>query len=168
MKEIKRHPIYSDYGCDENGVVYSFKWNKVISIKGNIVKGYRRFNISNNNKTKGYTFHKFIWECFNGYILTETICGESLTIDHIDRDTFNNSISNLRVLTLRDNVQRAKNKTSIYTGVFWDSNRNKFRSEIRHDGKSSYLGRYENEYEAAKSFDDAYEKINGVRPNKTI
>lgn len=73
-------------------------------------KGYYRIAINN----KSYACHMVIYEMFFGKI------PEGMFIDHIDRNSRNNSIDNLRVVTLRENnVNQNKHKinTSGYTGV---------------------------------------------------
>lgn len=46
--------------------------------------------------------HRIVWETFNGEIK------DDLTIDHIDRNTQNNNLSNLRLLTREENASIAK------------------------------------------------------------
>ena len=63
---------------------------------------------------KSHACHRIIYEIFNGNIL------ENYQIDHIDRNTRNNNISNLRTVSPRDNsVNQTKHKTnkSNYNGV---------------------------------------------------
>ena len=46
--------------------------------------------------------HRFVWEYFNGPV------DEGLVIDHIDGDRSNNRLSNLRVVTQRENIMFGK------------------------------------------------------------
>ena len=69
--EIKTHPIYSDYGADIEGNIYSFKSNKIKEIsKVTHGRGYHQFGIwlSIEHKQKMYLVHRFCYECFNGII----------------------------------------------------------------------------------------------------
>lgn len=75
-------------------------------------------------------------------------------IDHKNRNRLDNRKSNLRIISHSSNSKNIKvpkdNKTG-YIGVIWDKERNKWRAEIRCDGKAYYLGRYEDIYEAVKA-----------------
>lgn len=89
------------------------------------------------NKIKTWTkLHRDVWEHHNGKIPAE------LMIDHIDRDTANNHISNLRLVTAkqnRDNIseehkkmysQRMKEYNSQQSGKWWqDPEKKKQRSK---------------------------------------
>lgn len=98
-------------------------------VKKNDIAGV--FIYKNKNKNKGYfrvsifnvtlACHRIIYEIFNGNIL------ENYQIDHIDRNTRNNNINNLRAVAPRDNcVNQTKHKTntSSYTGVHLKDNGN--------------------------------------------
>lgn len=167
--EIKTHPIYTDYGSDSEGNIYSFKGRRDI-IRGTLHNNYLVFSAYLARKPKQFTFHKFIYECFNGLVTLSTSSGEGLTIDHINGNKLDNRLSNLQLLSQRKNAQKSHtNKFSKYVGVY-KTIRNKthyFRSYICIKGKSTYLGGFDLDLDAAIAFDDAYEKIHGLRPNKT-
>ena len=46
---------------------------------------------------KPYTIHRFVWECFNGFV------PENGVIEHIDNNERNNDISNLQLVSQTDN-----------------------------------------------------------------
>lgn len=58
------------------------------------------------------------------------------------------NIKNLTAALRSDNASGAK-------GVFWDSQRNMWRSQIRFQGKNIYLGRYKEKTDAVKSREEA-------------
>jgi AP2 domain/HNH endonuclease len=85
------------------------------------------------------------------------IAQQGETIDHIDRNTLNNKLHNLRISTLSQNAanreSKAKNKSSKYRGVIRDKERNKWMTTINKDGKHFHLGRFNDEIDAAKAYD---------------
>jgi len=109
--------------------------------------GYRRVCI----QKKYYYIHRLIWQLLVGEI------EDGLFIDHIDGDRLNNSISNLRLATARENQQnkfRQKVGTSAYKGVWWDAKKNVWKASFRTAEKRIYLGQFESELEAAGTYDE--------------
>lgn len=80
-----------------------------------------------------------------------------LYVDHADHDGLNCQKSNLRVCVPGENNgnQTPKAGTSRYKGVSWDSERGMWRAQITVHGKIRFLGRYENEEDAAIIYDAA-------------
>ena len=79
-----------------------------------------------------------------------------LCIDHIDGDGLNNQRCNLRFATKPENNMNKKSSigsSSVYKGVCWDKNSNKWISQIRRDGRKVYFKRFINEIDAAKQYD---------------
>ena len=99
--ELFNHPIYQDYACDPiTGDIYSLKNNKIILIKQNLNKnGYLQIIIYKDGKYKNYKSHRFIWECYENEILDKNI-----DIDHIDKNKLNNSIDNLRKVSIEQQI----------------------------------------------------------------
>jgi len=91
--EIKPHPIYSDYGADIEGNIYSFKFNKIRQIsKAAHTRGYQQFCIHENGKGRMYLVHRFVKECHHGMIK------DGLQCHHIDHDKHNNTLDNLQLV----------------------------------------------------------------------
>lgn len=90
---------------------------------------YAKRAVSINGKHKTIVLHKAILgEIPNGYV-----------IDHIDGNGLNNQRSNLRIVTMRQNMQNLhKTKSSIYPGVSWNKQTNKWRAIIGSSGQRSY------------------------------
>jgi hypothetical protein len=110
-KTIKRHPIYSDYGASEDGIIISFKCNRELEMTcGNHKRGYRQFRISYGKLSKMYLCHRLVWECFNDII------PDGLCIHHIDHNKTNNSIDNLQLVTDDEN-----RKLALEAGVLMGS-----------------------------------------------
>lgn len=78
--------------------------------------------------------------------------------DHIDRDTLNNTKSNLRMVTRSTNLRNrvlVKPSTSKFPGVTWDKARHKWVAQIKSNYKNKFLGRFALEEMAAKAYRDA-------------
>lgn len=92
-------------------------------------------------------------------------CG-NLGVDHIDGNGLNNQKSNLRICTQTENLRAFQRKrhsaTSKYRGVSWSSDRKKWLSQIVVNKKTINLGRYEDDMDAAKSYNIAAEKYFGA------
>ncbi len=71
---------------------------------------------------KGYALHRLIWKMVHGK-------DPSGVIDHIDGNTRNNKISNLREATQSENLQNriiSSNSTTGFKGVYYDKRRNHY------------------------------------------
>jgi hypothetical protein len=84
---------------------------------------------------------------------------EELEVDHIDGNGVNNDINNLRMLTKSDNLRahrRISSKASSkYRGVSWQGSRNKWCARIKTRDSYKWLGRFQDEVEAALAFNKA-------------
>lgn len=80
---------------------------------------------------------------------------KGVLVDHINGDGLDNRRTNLRFCTTQENLrnQHAVRGASRFKGVSWDSNRKKWLSQIRVDGKQIFLARHASEIEAAKNYD---------------
>lgn len=97
--------------------------------------------------------HREIWAHINGPI------PDGLCIDHINGDSLDNRLANLRLASHKENIRnranKNKNNTSGYTGVFWDKSKNKWLASIKIDGRNKYLGRYLEKRDAAVAYNNA-------------
>jgi hypothetical protein len=131
----------------------SFYWKKKISDK--IVIGKKagsssgKYEIIKIYKQNYYT-HQLVFYYHNGYLPE--------TVDHIDNNTKNNKIENLRAASYNENLQntrKIKKGSSQYKGVCFDKKSNKWLSRIQVIDKRIYLGYFDNELDAAKAYDQA-------------
>ena len=73
-------------------------------------------------------------------------------VDHIDHDKTNNCVTNLRWCSSSQNgMNKSKqaNTTSTYKGVSWYKQPQKWRAQIRLDGKLKHIGYFASEIQAA-------------------
>jgi len=135
---------------------YTNKWsccndNKPFS------KGYIQIRI---NK-KLYKLHRLIYKYFNeAWDITDTSYNN--LIDHININSYDNRIENLRIATHSQNCRnqnKRKNCSSKYKGIYWGKNNNKWQAKIRINGKVKYLGSFDNEEEAAEVYKKKYDEI---------
>jgi len=84
---------------------------------------------------------------------------KGLLVDHRNLNRLDNRRENLRTATHSQNMQnRVKIRvktTSQFIGVHWDPVERKWRAQISHQKKHLYLGRFQNEIDAAKAYDRA-------------
>ena len=108
-------------------------------------------------------------DCWN----SKTSCWRATNlVDHRDRDTLNNTRSNLRVCTRSQNQQNSVGKPSQrrsrFKGVSYSKNRKKsWRATIWVNGKQIHGGYFATEEEAARSYDRLAREHFGefARPN---
>jgi len=88
-----------------------------------------------------------------------------LYVDHINHNGLDNRKANLRPATCRQNsynrIHFRKNPSSKYKGVSFKKRTKKWTAQIRYNGKTKFIGSYENEIEAAKAYDKAAKKHHG-------
>lgn len=96
---------------------------------------------------KSFSVHQLVAMAF----LNHKPCGFKLVVDHIDGNKTNNNVSNLRIVTTRENLSNIKG-SSTYVGVSWDEKYQKWRSRITINKKVVSLGHYNNEIDASKAY----------------
>lgn len=108
--------------------------------------GYYVTALSKDKKSKNVYIHRLLAEAFienpNNYPF----------IDHINGNKQDNSISNLRWCTKKQNERFNnkinKNKSSKYVGVCYDKHWGKWKASLNINGKTKNLGTYKTEHEA--------------------
>lgn len=90
--------------------------------------------------------------------------GHNFIIDHINGIRTDNRLENLRIVTHRENgsvcFRKLKNNfTSEFVGVSWQKSSQKWIASISINGKSVYLGLFNNELEASKAYQEKLQLI---------
>jgi hypothetical protein len=131
LKQAKRDCLIFDH---ETGIVTRTYTkgrirNDVGHVNGN---GYKIIRVDK----KMYQLHRLIWEDAHGPI------AEGLCIDHIDGDKLNNRLSNLRLVTHKQNMENLHkaNKTNQCGVKGVGAYRGKYRARIRSNNQPYELG----------------------------
>lgn len=112
----------SQYYADKDGNIYN-KVNRTIMSYEKSGK-YYRVRLIINGVSSHYQVHRIIWESFNGEI------PDGYDIDHKDRNTSNNSISNLEPLTHRENTKRADHNNIKVKGTHYETKEERVFSSL--------------------------------------
>lgn len=144
---------------DYNPSTGEFVWRKRMSKRGVLGKiagttsrqGYIHINTSG----KCYMAHRLAWLYVHGEL-------PKGSIDHIDMNKANNSISNLRLATLSENQWNTKAYASNKLGVKGVYKQyGKYKATIKKYGKANHLGSFDTVEEASKAYQDAAKTMHG-------
>jgi DNA-dependent RNA polymerase auxiliary subunit epsilon len=161
MKKIKlsqrKYALVSDVDYER---VSQFNW---YANKGYKTYYAQRKQTISPNKEKTVSMHRFILSAPLGTF-----------IDHKNRNGLDNRRMNLRFVSGSDNqknkVVNYEGKSSKYKGVSFDKTRKKniWKTTIKLNRKSIWIGRFKDEKEAAQAYNIAALKYFGefARPNK--
>jgi len=146
------------YKISDLGRIKSFKFGKEKILKTGIKgSGYYYITLCKNGITKNRTIHQIVAETFLNHIPN----GRTLVVNHKNFNKLDNRLSNLEIVTMRENSNKKHLKSSSqYTGVCWDKKTNKWISVIRINGKQKYLGCFNDELKASECYKSALELIN--------
>ena len=134
------------------------------NLKGRILKpangnkGYAYVVLSKDSSKKTISVHRLVAIAFlehkpNGY--------KGLYVNHIDFDRTNNNVTNLEIITARENGNKKHLKSSSkYTGVAWHKSANKWMAKIYINGKQEYLGLFKCEIAASVAYQKALNTFN--------
>ena len=144
------------YKISNKGRVLSLWDEKPKILKQSInANGYKVLNLCYHVQKMHY-IHHLVAYVFLGY---KTNKNNKFVVDHIDNNKSNNDISNLQIISIRENCSKDKvGITSTFTGVSKVNNR--YYVAIKINGKSKYIGSFKNEIEAHKHYEKAVHAIN--------
>ena len=100
-KKFFIHPVYKKYAANEDGEIMNIRLRK--ARKGYLINnGYLRCSIiTEENKTKNYLSHRFVFECFFGLI------EKNKQINHINFIRNDNRIKNLEIVSPSENNKKS-------------------------------------------------------------
>lgn len=129
--------IKKGYTCNfDNGDVYGIK-GEILLTKNKA--GYIIINIKTNGNRYRLYAHHFVYFMKHGFIPEQ--------IDHINRNKSDNRINNLREVTHQQNMFNRYSK-----GFHLNKNTNKYEASIRLNNKKIWLGSFDNEDDAVKTY----------------
>lgn len=106
---------------------------------------------------KYYKAHRLAWLAYYGYLPEKQI-------DHINKITSDNRISNLRLATQAENNCNTKirrDNSSGYKGITFDKQTNKWRAFIHFNKKTFRLGRFSDILEAVYAVKQKRKELHG-------
>jgi hypothetical protein len=111
-------------------------------------QGYHYVKLCKGNNQKTHRVNVLVYESFIGKRK------DGYVVDHIENDRrFDNSLDNLQLITQRENI--LKDSKTNFIGAYskkTKSGKVRWYSRIKIDGKDRYLGTYDTEIEAHKSY----------------
>jgi len=85
---------------------------------------------------------------------------KGLVVDHIDNDQTNDRLDNLQLISNRLNSSKDKTGgSSRYVGVSWATREQRWRSQIRIEGKNVQIGIFPTELEAHHAYQKALSEL---------
>ena len=144
--------------CPSHEVIVKYKSGDVTRnkkakyLKIGTLKEYLCVKLYKNKKQKCVLIHRLIAELLIPNPLNK------LTVDHMDGNSLNNSINNLRWATYQEqsiNRRIQSHNTSGFRGVCFHKRANKWQAQISIDGKTKHIGLYE----TAEAASDAFQQM---------
>jgi len=152
-KDVLNFPTY-ECMLSHGLLIIRIKRSKRVLKKHISSRGYPRYALRNLEGVIKYLYeHKVIQYNF-------PVVGSGDVIDHIDGDKANNNISNLRLVTQRENCQNTKkHRAGGLVGANLDKRTGKYVAHAYLDKKQTHLGVFDTELEAHQAYTKAI--ING-------
>jgi hypothetical protein len=127
-----------------------YEYREIDLSKLKLSLGYYKIGIE--VKSIGYktaAVHQLVAAAFLDYKFQ----GYKNVVDHIDSNTINNNVSNLRVVSHRENTSKERSiKKGLPVGVCFENFTKKYKAQIVINGKGVNLGRYKTPEEASEVY----------------
>jgi hypothetical protein len=125
------------------------KGNKIRTFKTDVKSRYIRTSLNG----KKVDLHILIAKAFLG-----PRPSKKHHVDHIDNDSRNNKVENLRWATVRENVSKERRNANLYTSKYTGVHRERggWVAQIVLADKNYYLGKHEKEKDAAAAYKQAF------------
>ena len=144
-RSISGFPRYMVSSCGRVMNITTFR-----ILKPRLSGDYLAVVLCKDDEMSNKRIHRLVAEAFI-LNLTNLPC-----VDHKDRNSLNNHISNLRWCNQRENNQnrsKCQNTSSVYKGVYFEKTNNKWRAYIKQNGQRIHLGYFNDESEAGRAYD---------------
>jgi hypothetical protein len=158
---LSRERLQEVLDYDPDTGIFKWKVSRGGSMAGNVAGcvgafGYRLISVD----YILYQAHRIAWFYMTG-------AWPNNLIDHINGNPSDNRFSNLRQATKSENNQNSRSSrgSSVFRGVSWRANRNKWRAVIMVGKKQYYLGHFEDEKEAAEAYQSARRRLHPFAPD---
>ena len=139
------------------GRIRSLMFNKELIRKTHFKNnGYECLGITANGKNKKYTVHSLVAMAFLGHTPDGT---QKIIVDHINNNRKDNRLSNLQLITQRENSTKEQRGNSKYPGVYHIKKNNTYQAHIYHNKKLIRLGTFKNELDAAQAYQNYLKQI---------
>ena len=150
--------INDRYCISSQGRIRSQFQGKTKFLKIHFGEGYKRFHAKLGGNYYTLKVHRFIAK----YFIPNPL--EKDCVDHINGNTCDNSIGNLRWAHRNENsrnCKKQKNTSSKYKGVHFHKGKRKWQASICVTGNRKHLGYFDNEQAAGMAYNTAAEKYFG-------
>lgn len=159
---IKVKGYRGTYEVSNLGRVKSLRNNKERILKQSNKRAHPSVSLYNGNLQGPTQASKPIYQLVAEAFLGHNPKSRVLAIKHIDLNKLNNNVNNLKIVTDRKlTTRKANGSRSRYIGVTRCNTYKKWIARIWFDGKSTTLGSFNTQIDAARAYKEAIEKING-------
>jgi hypothetical protein len=152
MERIKGFPDYSITRC---GRVFSHRTSVFKELKPSLsVNGYKQITLRQGNTPRPIKLHQILAIHF----LNHELNGLISVVDHIDGDRLNNKLSNLQIISTRENCSKDKPDRGLMLGVCLTPY-GRYRSRIEIEGKRCNIGTFDTPEEAGQAYQSKLAEI---------